>query len=807
MSAPELKPPPDAHRGAATDQEMPPQQSNGGADSGSTGRRAQASDTGAAIDFLKRMAPQGCWLLSAIDPMKAGVIETKTFDCETAGAAAAWIAGWQGKRNIYFSINQPHGRMTKKAEKSDIALAVALHVDVDPSNPLEEILGDQPALHAHYAVERARILAALKTYKPSPSLIIDSGGGYQGFWLLREPLAIRGQDEIAMIEDRNRKIEKDLGGDNCQNIDRIMRLPGTINLPNKKKRAKGRVEAAAGLVLADWDRLYDVLAEFPALAAADARRQFGVREQGAAGQRRAPADWCRMLIENGLGRKGSRHHYNGDRSKAVWAVACHLARCWWSEAEIAATILNPVNPISEHVRDQSNPEAYAADQARKACEVAATDFDVDEKGKPLKTLTNFCKALELLGVALSYDELACCAMITGPGNKPLRKVTDKEFNNLYLRIDDEFGLRQGKDRYFDSMKDEAWANPYHPVRNYLAGLKWDRTLRLDTWLIDLMGVEDTPYARAIGAIVLIASVRRVRQPGTKFDEMLILVGEQGADKSTFLNTLAVNDAWFTDSVPINAEGKEMIEGLSGKWIVEAAELKGMRSSNVEHLKANLSRREDRARAAYERFRTDMPRQCVFFGTTNSDAFLNDPTGNRRFWPVKIKRADVAALLNCRDQLWAEAADREAAGASIRLHPDLWAAAADAQAQHTGSDDWEDIITNILADMTGRILISDAPEMVGLDPSRRNQATKTRMNDTMAKLGWERRRMRTSGVRRDATPQWWYIKGDGAEQRCRIFFTRDQQTGKVGAGYEGAPSLAEQGDLNMRGGYGRDDIPD
>src|SRR5690606_29612710 len=120
-------------------------------------------------------------------------------------------------------------------------------------------------------------------------------------------------------------------------------------------------------------------------------------------------------------------------------------------------------------------------------------------------------------------------------------------------------------------------------------------------------------------IALIAAVRRVRQPGVKFDEMLVLESaEQGLNKSSLVEAMAVNEDWFTDSIPLAADPKLMIEGTSGKWILEVAELSGMRKGEVEHVRAQLSRRHDRARLAYARLPTEVPRQSIMIGTTNSD---------------------------------------------------------------------------------------------------------------------------------------------------------------------------------------------
>jgi predicted P-loop ATPase len=218
------------------------------------------------------------------------------------------------------------------------------------------------------------------------------------------------------------------------------------------------------------------------------------------------------------------------------------------------------------------------------------------------------------------------------------------------------------------------------VVDYLSSLVWDGTPRLDRWLVDYAGAEDTPRVRAVSRAMLIAAVRRARQPGCTFDQMPVLEGPQGCGKSSALRVLAVDDAWFTDVLPLaDADMRRIIEATAGKWIVEAAELASLleREDDVAKdresaprrqsaaLKAYLSRSHDEARMAYARERTRVPRSFVIVGTTGATSYLQD-TGNRRFWPVSVRRFDLDQLISVRDQLWAEAAVAEACGESIHL---------------------------------------------------------------------------------------------------------------------------------------------
>jgi predicted P-loop ATPase len=251
------------------------------------------------------------------------------------------------------------------------------------------------------------------------------------------------------------------------------------------------------------------------------------------------------------------------------------------------------------------------------------------------------------------------------------------------------------------------------------------------------GAEDTDYTRAVGKLMLIAAVRRVRQPGCKFDEMMVLENEQGKHKSTALATLAVQEAWFSDDLPLNIEAKRVIESLRGRWIIEAAELSGMRRADIEHLKAFLSRQVDRARMAYGHVVSEVPRQCIIVGTTNAEEYLRDTTGNRRFWPVRCKQFDIPALRRDRDQLWAEAAAREASGESIRLDPKFWPKAGEEQAKRLAVDPYYEILHSALDGRYGKISSDSVWEILDIRSAQRGQDQARRMADTMRVLGWRR----------------------------------------------------------------------
>lgn len=203
-------------------------------------------DADIAIDFLSWAYPEGPWCLTAIEVDAPG-IDTETFYPETSDQLRAFLDRF-ARRNLYWSANRPLYAMSKKTEKTDIAAAHFLHVDIDPRVDLS--LKTPEELAAHIVRERVRILALLSNPPapvPRPTIVVFSGGGYQALWRLSEPFIIDGDLARAEeLESYNRQLEIVFGADACHNVDRILRLVGSTNFPHAKKRLKGRtVERAA----------------------------------------------------------------------------------------------------------------------------------------------------------------------------------------------------------------------------------------------------------------------------------------------------------------------------------------------------------------------------------------------------------------------------------------------------------------------------------------------------------------------------------------------------------------------------------
>lgn len=272
---------------------------------------------------------------------------------------------------------------------------------------------------------------------------------------------------------------------------------------------------------------------------------------------------------------------------------------------------------------------------------------------------------------LKYDSFSNRALVLG--EVPWTDQKDHDWSDM-----DDSGLRHFMETNYgvttaykiDDAKNLIFeSHKYHPVRDYLKGLKWDGVARIETMFTDYLGVEDNIYTREAAMIHLTAAVARVMRPGTKYDQMITLVGPQGVGKTSFIRKLGRD--WYSSSQE-TLKGKEAAELLQGVWIVELEELNATRKADRDAVKGFLSKQEDIYRVAYARHTTRFPRQCIFWGTTNEYTFLRDPTGDRRTWPLVCM--DVLPLYNVFedlteeivDQLWAEAYENYVSGGSLLL---------------------------------------------------------------------------------------------------------------------------------------------
>lgn len=674
--------------------------------------------------------------LEALYKGHSGVLELRTFDHPQATKLRAFIPVVDGKCDTakveqflaktkelrigaFFGVAlRSEASLTDgKGDASHCAMLTAIYVDADDKH-----LG------------REEIMRRIAAFPLRPSIIVDSGGGLHLYWKLKEGIPLTG-DGMAFAKKLLRRLAAaiaDVVDESVSEPVRVLRIPGGTNF--KKQYDPPR---PINLIIDDFVPEY------------------------------TPEDFDRVLPEHapvGDGgafkvpkkiKPGDRHEilYKFLRSQKARGVSLEVAIAGCQKLNEEQCV--PPMPLEEletylrRVWNQDDSEAFKKEALKH-------DFLRDKNGAIIKdSQENIRRAIERLNYRVTYNSFAE-QMLSQNGTGPAVTLNDQFMNMLWLKIDREFRFRPSYMFFEKVLQDIAHNNAFHPVVDYFASLKWDGVPRLDTWLMRLGGAidegsdsrEGPSYLEQVSAKPMIAVVRRVRKPGSKYDEMLVLESEQGLNKSSALRALVPKEEYFSDDLPLNVDAKQVIERTLGKMIIEASELTGGRKTDRDHLKSLLSRQVDGpARLAYAHLPVERPRQFIIIGTTNSSEYLIDPTGARRFWPVRVKNFDVEGIKRERDQLWAEAAHREALGESIRLDESLWAEAGEIQEQRREVDAWEDTIKHhveaLVTSTTGRqqITIEALWNVLGIMMERRDRIGSRRIAEIVHRMGFKRMTMR------------------------------------------------------------------
>jgi putative DNA primase/helicase len=327
-----------------------------------------------------------------------------------------------------------------------------------------------------------------------------------------------------------------------------------------------------------------------------------------------------------------------------------------------------------------------------------------------------------------------------PWNTGKGAVEDTDLHQLIMWYSKNLGFVPSIQAVEGALIVAGHSDRFDPLVDHIMGLQWDSIPRLNNWLTKYLGADDTELTRSMGRKFLISAIARGLKPGCKADCALVLEGAQGIKKSTSVENLA---GPFFNDVQLNLQDKDTLLALNGVWFTELSELSGMNKSDVDSLKRFMSMKSDRFRPPYARLPIEAPRRCVFIGTTNNSDYLQDTTGNRRFWPVRVSKIDEAALRRDRDALLAEAREAFFANESWWFTDDenhLVAAQKVAAQQRTVEDPWFSVIDAWLqSHRTKENQGASTSELLnlalGIDVGKQDVRVTRRVSTIMKQLGW------------------------------------------------------------------------
>ena len=284
----------------------------------------------------------------------------------------------------------------------------------------------------------------------------------------------------------------------------------------------------------------------------------------------------------------------------------------------------------------------------------------------------------------------------------------------------------------DVVEAVAKDNSFHLVRDYLNGLEWDSTERIESFASCYLGAADTPYHRAVSRGMFVSAVARIMQPGCKVDTVPVLEGPQGKGKSTAIQLIF--EPWFSDEIA-ELGTKDAAMQIRSAWCIELGELSSMTRADIEKVKAFMTRKVDRFRPSYGRRVIEVPRQTILIGSTNLDTYLKDETGGRRYWPIlcegELKLEDIKRDKN---QLWAEGLLAFKAGTPWWLSGDVAAEAEEQQADRYTEDPWHASIAKFVR-LEPDTSIDDCLMSLAIEKSQWDQAKQNRVARCLKKLGW------------------------------------------------------------------------
>lgn len=397
----------------------------------------------------------------------------------------------------------------------------------------------------------------------------------------------------------------------------------------------------------------------------------------------------------------------GERNDTLYRYACSLRASISDEKLLAASVTGvnialcrPPLPQSEVDKIVASACSHEQGKSKAVAERSAVGKMLARNGRgvPLRTIDNCMTIVNndtRLAGRFGYDLMAYTRTVKLPlpwdGGEGVRPIQDVDYSQLAAYIERMYYI-SSKGAATDAVANVCYENRHNPVVEWLDSLRWDGADRIPDLLPVFLGADRTEYNTEVMRLFMRGACARIGDPGCKFDVMMVLVGPQGIGKSEFLRKMAHNPEWFNDNFN-TIEGDAAVEKLRGMWICEMAELlAAKRTQDVEAVKAFVTSRVDTIRPKYAKETEQRPRCCVFAGTTNDMQFLSDPTGNRRFLPVRCRARQVSPALYDEgaqafiDMCWAQAWSEWKGGErDLRLPDRLLDEAENVRAEYTEDD--------------------------------------------------------------------------------------------------------------------------
>ncbi|TQD17689.1 replication protein [Enterobacter hormaechei] len=383
-------------------------------------------------------------------------------------------------------------------------------------------------------------------------------------------------------------------------------------------------------------------------------------------------------------------------------------------------------------------------------------FERDKWGRIEATISNAAKAVvrpDFVDIDIRFDQFRDEIMFAQAGSGQWQAFTDADYARLRITMEKRGFKPVGRELIRDVVLLAADEQPFDSATTWLNGLEWDGVPRIETFYHTHFGTADTPYTRAVSMYMWTALAGRVLEPGVKADMVPILVGPQGCGKSSGVEALSPDPAFFTE-ISFAEKDDDLARKMRGRLVAEIGELRGLNTKELESIKAFVTRTHENWIPKYREFATQFPRRLVFVGTTNEDEFLADKTGNRRWLPVEVSKVDVKAIKSDLLLLWAEARETFKRLGGIQFR-DAERLGASVHEQYTIKDAWletvekwldtPDLMTNDIPRNCEFLRASDVlRDAIGLNPSHIGKREEMRISNVLQNCGYKRVQRRVDG---------------------------------------------------------------